>query len=437
MKQLYKIVFLFALSLVLGSCENDDALVVLNPNASTELTLSTNTVVLLKDNEGADVLNISWTNPDFGFDSTASYRILIDLLSGDFSEAQTISPETGSFSKIFENNELNIKLLNLGLEANIETDLQVMVQAVLGANTVISSEPQSFKATAFSGVLDLSSIWGVVGSATPNAWDGPDLAFYKTGTENEFVAYVTLADGQIKIRSNNSWDVNYGDVDSDGVLDQVDDNNITVTAGSYKIVFNSATLEYSIESFSWGIVGSATPNAWDGPDLNLEYDPYSDQWRALVALADGQIKIRSNNSWDEAYGDIDSDGVLDQVDDNNITVTAGNYLVTVNLKDLSYSIVKTDIWGVVGSATPNAWDGPDTKFSLDFSRENVWVLNGMELAEGQIKFRTNDSWDLAYGDIEPDGILDQVDDNNISVTAGTYNITLDFTDPNAITYTIE
>ncbi len=436
MKILKNIILIFTLSLFIWSCEDNDNLTILNTDASVEVSLSTNVVILLQDNEDQDVLNVSWNEPNFGFDASASYEVLLDLSSGDFTEAQTLTVDAGSLSKIFQNKELNSHLLNLGVEPDTETEIKLIVKAILGPNTNVISLPQTLTVTAFSGVLDLSSEWGVVGSATTNGWDGPDLPFYKTQNENEFVAYVNLVDGEIKIRANNAWDVNYGDAQLDGILDTDNDNNISVTAGSYKILFNSVTLAYSIENFSWGLVGSATTNGWDGPDLNLEYDPYSDQWRALVTLADGELKIRANNSWDTNYGDAQTDGILDTDNDNNILVTAGNYLVTVNFNDLSYSIVETDIWGLVGSATPNGWDGPDTKFSLDFSKENFWVLNGINLIDGEIKVRANDSWDVNYGDFELDGILDQENDNNIAVTAGTYDLTLDFTDPNNPIYTI-
>jgi len=171
----------------------------------------------------------------------------------------------------------------------------------------------------------------------------------------------------------------------------------------------------------------------------LIFDPYSNQFRAIVTLLDGDMKIRANEAWDVAYGDVNSDGVLDQENDNNIAVTAGIYIVTVNFNDLSYSLEEIDyVWGVVGSGY-NDWGAtPDAKFTRDWStNDDVWILNGVTLLDGEIKFRANEAWDVAYGDLEPDGVLDQENDNNIAVTAGTYNITLDFSDPGSPTYLIE
>ena len=61
---------------------------------------------------------------------------------------------------------------------------------------------------------------------------------------------------------------------------------------------------------------------------------------------------------------------MDTDNDNNIPVTAGTDLVTINFSDINnpiYSLESTSLWGVVGSATPNGWNGPDTKFERDFS----------------------------------------------------------------------
>ena len=127
---------------------------------------------------------------------------------------------------------------------------------------------------------------------------------------------------------------------------------------------------------------------------------------------------------------------MDQDSDNNIAVTAGYYLVTVNFNTLEYSITETKIWGLVGSATPNGWDGPDSKFTPDFSKPGVWTID-ITLGDGEIKIRPNDTWGEDYGDADLDGVLDRDSDNNIAVTAGTYRITLDFSDESSPTYTIE
>ncbi|MEW2921348.1 SusE domain-containing protein [Muricauda sp. ANG21] len=432
------LVILFAVA-ALSSCEDDSAITVMNDSAETgPAQLSISNLVLQKESEDETALTIDFLEPDFGYNAgSIGYQLLFDLEVGDFSAPEIV--DGGSeYSVSLTHAELNSIALNLGAEPGTETSLKVMIETVLSTDSSLYSEPSALTLTPYASILDLSSIWGLVGSATVNGWDGPDMPFYKTETTDEFVAYVTLVDGAIKIRANNDWTVNYGDNESDGTLDS-GGNDILVTAGTYRILFNASTLSYSIVSYSWGIVGSATTNGWDGPDMPLTYDSYSDQWRAIVKLSAGEIKIRANNDWVTNYGDVELDGILDTEENNNISVSSGNYIVTVNFNDLTYSLEPLDnIWGLVGSAYNNWGETPDAQFTRDWSTENdIWVLDSVTLLEGDFKIRANNDWAISYGDAEPDGILDTSENNNISVVAGTYTITLDFSNPSNPTYTIE
>ncbi len=154
------------------------------------------------------------------------------------------------------------------------------------------------------------------------------------------------------------------------------------------------------------------------------YDATSDQWRAIATLKEGEIKIRQNEDWGVNYGDTGADGIIDAGGDN-IKVKAGTYLITVDFKKGKYTIEAIKVWGIVGSATANGWNGPDAKFTPDFANDGVWLLNNIKLADGEIKFRQNDDWAVNYGDTKADGILDAGGDN-IAVKAGTYDVVLNF-----------
>jgi hypothetical protein len=428
-----KILFILTISIVTISCD-DRELAILNDDANAVLSVSESVLVLDDDFPDQTALTTTWTQPDFGFDAVPTYKLLIDFAGGDFSSPITFAVGS-SLEKSLITQELNSKLITFGAEADTATEFDFKVLTSLSDVSNTFSNIQTISITPYSSILDLSTTWGVVGSAANNWGATPDLPFYQTGNDNIYVAYVTLTNGEIKFRENNDWTLNYGDDGNDGTLEQ-NGGNIPVTAGNYKIVLNLNDLTYTIEAFSWGIVGSATTNGWGGPDMDLTYNPFHDDWRAIVSFSDGEIKFRQNNQWTTNYGDNNSDGVLDQTDPNNIAITAGNYLVIVDFNTLEYSIESIDIWGVVGSAAPNGWGGPDARFTLDYSQSDIWVLNGITLIDGEIKFRTNDDWTLNYGDNDLDGVLDQVDPNNIPVNAGTYDITLDFSDAANPTYTI-
>lgn len=100
--------------------------------------------------------------------------------------------------------------------------------------------------SALTATLGAETIYGLVGSAVNDWGQTPDIKFYQTATAGIYEAYVKFKKGEWKVRTNNSWDVNYGDSDKNGVLDQNNDNNIATEAGYYKVVLNSATLAYTV-----------------------------------------------------------------------------------------------------------------------------------------------------------------------------------------------
>lgn len=422
-------ILLVLLTLVgLWSCEKDEIRAELNPNAAVEASLSAPSVVLSKDEAENNVLTVSWKAPEFGYQAAPSYMVLIDKDGGNFSEGYSASVGT-ALEKTFKGAELNTIIKNLGLTPSEIHKLNVVVRAVLSNQFNIQSPIVSLNASGYESVLDLSSPWGIVGSATPNEWNGPDVPFYKTSQNNVFVAYTTLKEGEIKFRKNNDWAENLGDTGADGSLEAGGDN-IKVTAGTYKITMNLTTNSYNVEKYTMALVGSATPNGWDAPDaLNLTYDPFSDQFRAIVTLKEGEFKFRINSSWDQNFGG--SDGNLVAGGDN-IKVTAGTYLVSLNLGEKTYSVQKLSYaWGLVGSATPNEWNGPDvvlnpdySRFSTDFETNGIWIAKNITLKDGEIKFRANNDWAHNYGDAGTSGTLKDGGDN-IKVTAGKYDIELD------------
>lgn len=434
MKKIFSTSLIVLASLfVFTSCEKEEEKAILNTNAVPSIQLSANTVVLTKDNADKDAVTLSWPKPDYGFSAAASYTILIDKKGGTFVAPVSIITNT-ALTKTFKTSELNAILIKLGLVAGTAGDIDIRVVSNVGDNTSktsFTSPTISLKATPYLDKLDLTTIWGVVGSAAVNGWNGPDMPFYKTDKTDEIVAYVTLNDGEIKFRSNNKWDVNYGDDGANGTLES-GGANIKVTAGTYKITFNTASLTYTIEKYSWGLVGSATPSGWNAPDVPLTYDPTTDTWKATAFLKAGEIKVRKNEDWGVNYGGAGGTLVLGG---DNIAVTEGNYNIIIDFKKMKFTVEATKPWGVVGDAAPNGWNGPDVKFRPDFVTENVFVIDNVTLGTGEIKFRYNDAWAVNYGDDGADGNL-EAGGANIKVTAGKYQIILDLSNASKPKYTL-
>lgn len=449
MKKINKLLLLgFALVLAWSSCRKEETIVNINPNAVLTASISAPNVVLLKDNKDKDAFTVSWTAPDFGFAAAPSYTVYLDKKGNNFAKQKAVGAGS-ALKRTFKTSELNDIIKGFGLVSGTAGDLEVKVECLLGAATVLTSTVSSLKATAYDDVVNLTTTWGVVGSATANGWDGPDQpAFKLNGTTDTLVAFVTLTDGAIKFRENNKWDSNLGsagatnpDPAQTGAL-LASGKDIAVKKGTYRVLFNPTKLTYKIEPYSWGVVGEATANGWNGPDQPLAYDGATGTWKGVVSFIDGPMKFRLNNAWDENFG---AEGTVEPLPiaaagklvagGKNFGVKKGLYLITLDLNAKTYTFVPFVPWGLVGDATPNGWNGPDIKFTEVSPKK--WVLNNVVLITNSIKFRENDAWTNnvgATGTVEPlpavsgATTVGAAGGKNIGVTAGTWSFELDLTD---------
>ena len=437
----FKILSLFLLAMIgLNSCETDDDVVFVAQEPG-EFAL-TNTILseyILTSSTGSNLgERFTWNSADFQVPTNVSYDLQRSI-AGDFSDAVLVGTTTSNEIAMTIGQMMAIAT-EAGLDANPATPepntgaFSVRVRAYVGdggSSTEVFTEAKMISVVleeaqaAGSGITE--SPWGIVGGAY-NDWGDtgiPDGKLYTTSTADVFVTYVTLLTGEFKFRENNDWGTNYGDTGADGTLDEGGDN-IAVTEGNYKITMDLTDNTYTIEPFSWGIVGSGY-NDWgnDGPDAKFYYDYTTDTFKVGVRLIDGEIKFRKNNDWANDFGDNGADGTLDAGGDN-IVVTAGHYAITLDFNSNEYTMETADIWGIVGSGY-NDWgnDGPD--FALTEVQPDIWVGDIVTLIDGKIKFRLSNAWDTDLGDDGADGTLDAGGDD-IAVEAGKYRVRLNLSD---------
>ncbi len=122
---------------------------------------------------------------------------------------------------------------------------------------------------ALNGQIGPVSQWGLVGSATVNSWDGPDMNMYESGAD-QYAIYANLVAGEMKFRFNNDWGVNLGDNDTDGTLEPGGANIPVPSDGLYYITLNTANNTYTISES-----GDSRENFFT-EDQNLEIeDPFT------------------------------------------------------------------------------------------------------------------------------------------------------------------
>lgn len=442
------------------ACENDDHVPEFTLKAASEDVAFQNEFLadyLLSDETPDNIAErFVWNEVDFGVPTEVSYQ-LEGSISESFDADGAYQFDSGTLTTL--NASVSVGQLltmaeGLGLDDDPATTddqgnpnntgtVYFKVTAFAGSGEGVDAVTTESQVAALTitvveksadtgGGIQISS-WGIVGSGY-NDWGAfEDAPFYTTDTDGVLVAYVNLIDGEIKFRENNEWNNDFGDTDADGTLDAGGDN-IVVTAGDYKITMNLNDNTYTMEEYSWGVVGSGY-NDWGnlGPDAKFFYDYTTDTFKVGVKLIDGEIKFRMNNEWVTDFGDSGADGTLDAGGDN-LVVTAGYYLITLDFNAGTYTMEEAELLGVVGSGY-NDWGNAGGDFMLTEVNPGVWVGENVELIDGEIKFRVNEAWDSDYGDTGADGTLDPGGDN-IAVTAGTYLIKLDLSEGGSSAYSL-
>ena len=152
-----------------------------------------------------------------------------------------------------------------------------------------------------------------------------------------------------------------------------------------------------------------------------------------LALTNGSVKFRGNNSWALPYnwgGTTFLSGTA-IIDGAGITSISGIYNVTFNTNTLAYTFelqqITFQVISIFGDATPGAWT---TDTDMTTTDGNIYTLKKVALIPGALKFRGDHSWTLPYnwgGTNFPSGTA-TIDANGITITAaGSYNVTFNKT----------
>ena len=153
---------------------------------------------------------------------------------------------------------------------------------------------------ALNNSLGTQSDWGLVGNATQNGWDGPDMEMYQTAT-NQYAIYADLNDGEMKFRFNEDWGQNYGDNNSDGTLDPGGDN-ILISAGTYYIELDLDNSLYSINAYTADKRGMFHS---DGQNLEIETIPPFENGYAVSKFKN--VDVNGNSGSDSSGNHTDTD----------------------------------------------------------------------------------------------------------------------------------
>ncbi|MGB1241187.1 MAG: hypothetical protein ACPG49_01610, partial [Chitinophagales bacterium] len=277
------------------------------------------------------------------------------------------------------------------------------IAAEFGSNIEFTMDEAYYKVTfndatlaySFEYVRDVPKIetMGIIGSATPNAWDDPDTDMNDNG-DGIYTITIGLTEGELKFRANDNWgETEWGGTEFPSGVGTQGGSNILVESGFYNITFNSNTLEYSFEVASIGVIGSATPTGWDS-DTDMKHVG-GGIYRMVLGLNDGEAKFRAEDDWLINWGGPDFPvGVGEQDSPDNIPITKGLYMISINAVTGDYAFGPATV-GIIGDATPGGWD-EDTDME-GVMGEPALVTGTFDLTDGEAKFRANNDWPINWG----------------------------------------
>jgi hypothetical protein len=262
------------------------------------------------------------------------------------------------------------------------------------------------------GIYTMSVTWSLDGGTTASAEKTGDLSF-TDWSDVSFDVFGSGVDpaGTGAVVDASSWAWGYA-VSADA-LPTVEGDVATGAMFTYTWT-NVALVNADDEGFALRSV--------DGTEYNGNVLRYSVVDEALSDMT--AIESTTNG-----FGDVNINAIADGGFDIVLEIDAGNNDAATAV------IVKTgsstyDMWAMIGSATPNGWNDPDTDLTPN-GDGTEWTWTG-DLVEGEFKFRANDSWDSQIGDDGAGGAEFSTDATAWVIAAGdvgNYTIVLDSETP--------
>ncbi|TYR33659.1 SusF/SusE family outer membrane protein [Sphingobacterium phlebotomi] len=321
------------------SCSKDETKLVAVPGNGASLQASVSSVVLTRENADQEALAIQWEPADFGFNAAVSNALQIGLKGQNFEGAKEIAFSAGDDRYSFNTLELNALLLAMELPVDVATDLELRLKSSISTSfTPLYSNTLPLVVTPYAAISYLYVPGAYQKAIPPGAeWAVETAESLISPTSNGIytgIIYFPEADSEFKVTPARSWDASYGD-DGAGRIALTASGNIKAPrAGNLELTVNTNENTISFKDHSWGIVGDAAVS-WDD-DTDMRYENSTQLWKITVALTAGEMKFRKNHDWGTSYGG--ANGTLNN--DNIIITAAGTYDITLDLVNLTYTLVK-------------------------------------------------------------------------------------------------
>jgi len=329
--------------LIMVSCDKAEMgpVILDNPTAPVITAPAAESNIEITEGNFGDVLEFVWTASDYGFEAAVNYTVQADVGDNGFAEPVELF-NSSELKGSINYEELNNKLLAAGAIAGASNDL--MFRVVSSISVAVEDLISEAVTMAVSPLLVEISypVLNIPGSY--QGWDPANTltVIYSLKSDEVYDGYIYFGEEAVEFKfAKGSWDENWGDTGNDGTLDASGDNIKATGPAMYRLSADLNTHTYTAIQTDWGLIGSATPGAWDS-DQDLTYDVDAGVLTITLDLVEGELKFRANDDWDLNLGDDQANGIMEYDGANIVVESAGNYTIILDLRGalIKYSVIK-------------------------------------------------------------------------------------------------
>ncbi len=339
------IIYVFLLTMFMFSCEKQkkDPVLELVKGPKFSEPVSGGTFILLDENKDDVFTTLKWEKAEYNLPIEISYTVEIDIKENNFSDPIVLGTTNADSLQIIVFDINKILTTKMGLFPGTTYDISFRVGSHGAKSEKKYSNPIDLNVTPYNPPFVPSKLY-VISGGTKIGEINP------TNEEGKYEGYVWFRSSNLEFTfsENENGDNPIGDDDGNNSLEFGGENIVVAEEGHYKINVNSYEMAYTISEQAWGIIGSAVdPYNWSA-DINMAYLVDEGVWQISTdtianPIIDGQFKFRPNDSWDPLnYGDDGADGIPDEYG-ANINISAGNYVITLDLREYPYSYSVVEI----------------------------------------------------------------------------------------------
>lgn len=416
---------ILSLVIISSACKKVEDLPYYDKGTVVTLSASKTAVTPTAADSTTEVVNFSWTDPNYATD-TNNYKFIVEIDSSGRNFAKKVMKEVkGKRSTGFTGREINAILLNYGFPVGTAKDLDVRVVSsysnnneryvsnVVKVSITAFNDPSKLNSTSSSVVCDLATASqnSLTFSWTPSFTGYTDSVYYVIQYDSAGKNFANIKEipvgAFVYTKAMTQGEVNETALASGipgGNTGKVDYRIKATTrqgAVSYSNTF-SVTIKSYVPILRFYLPGSYQTATGNGEDWKPESAPelirdmrtavFNHMYYIYIYLPAGaEFKFTQGRSWDINYGG--TGGNLVQGSNDNIKVTnAGVYRITMDRVAMKYD-VRNGRMGFVGGATGAGWTPPNVfpTYEMGAPANNLFV-GLVDLTSGGWKMIDNDSW---------------------------------------------